>query len=75
MVGYFIRLGDKTSCGGVVTGSDKLMTMMGIEHSREGDSVTCGVTGLTYQIEGGVSLSKATERVIGKGRIGTKAVS
>lgn len=60
MVGYFIRLGDKTSCGGVVTGSDTLMTMMGIEHSREGDSVTCGVTGLTYQIEGGVSFIKSS---------------
>ncbi|HCN46074.1 MAG TPA: hypothetical protein DIT18_10810 [Pseudomonas sp.] len=55
MVGYFIRRGDKTSCGGEVTGSDSLITMMGVEHSREGDSVTCGVTGLTYQIHGGVS--------------------
>ena len=55
MDGYFIRRGDKTSCGGEVTGSDSLITIMGIEHAREGDSVTCGVTGLTYQIQGGVS--------------------
>ncbi|MFJ4374810.1 PAAR domain-containing protein [Pseudomonas japonica] len=55
MDGFFIRRGDKTSCGGVVTGSDSLITMMGIQHAREGDSVTCGVTGLTYRIQGGVS--------------------
>ncbi|MDU9393381.1 PAAR domain-containing protein [Pseudomonas sp. zfem002] len=40
MDGFFIRRGDKTSCGGVVTGSDSLITMMGIQHAREGDSVT-----------------------------------
>lgn len=55
MDGYFIRRGDKTSCGGEVTGSDSQINFMGIEHAREGDSVTCGVTGLTYQIQGGVS--------------------
>lgn len=66
MVGYFIRLGDKTSCGGQVTGSDSLITMFGIEHAREGDSVTCGVTGLTYQIFGGVShITSSDRRVAG----------
>lgn len=66
MDGYFIRRGDKTSCGGKVTGSDSLVTMMGIEHAREGDSVTCGVTGLTYQIQGGISyITSSGMRVAG----------
>lgn len=64
MVGYFIRRGDKTSCGGEVTGSDSLITMMGVEHAREGDSVTCGVTGLTYQIRGGVSFITSSGRPV-----------
>ncbi|HCN45918.1 MAG TPA: hypothetical protein DIT18_09895 [Pseudomonas sp.] len=64
MVGYFIRLGDKTSCGGQVTGSDNLITMFGIEHAREGDNVTCGVTGLTYQIFGGVSHITSSDRPV-----------
>lgn len=61
MVGYFIRRGDKTSCGGEVIGSDNLINMMGIEHAREGDSVTCGVTGLTYPILGGVSFITSSD--------------
>ena len=66
MVGYFIRRGDKTSCGGQVIGSDSLITMMGVEHAREGDSVTCGVTGLTYPILGGVSFITSSDiRVAG----------
>lgn len=54
MDGYFIRLGDQTSCGGEVTGSDTNILMFGIAHAREGDTATCGVTGKSYRIEGGV---------------------
>ncbi|MEE1923954.1 PAAR domain-containing protein [Pseudomonas sp. 148P] len=64
MDGYFIRRGDKTSCGGEVTGADDLITWGGIQHAREGDSVTCGVTGKTYQILGGVSYIKSSDRPV-----------
>jgi len=64
MDGFFIRRGDKTSCGGTVTGSDSLITMFGIRHAREGDSVTCGVTGLTYRIKGGVSYITSSGRQV-----------
>lgn len=55
MQGYFIRIGDKTSCGGTITGGNPYDTIEGIPQSRHSDSVTCGVTGGTYQIVGGVS--------------------
>lgn len=64
MDGYFICRGDKTSCGGEVIGSDDLITLSGIQHAREGDSVTCGVTGQTYQILGGVSYMKSSDRPV-----------
>lgn len=55
MQGYFIRVGDKTSCGGTITGGNPYDTIEGVARSRHSDSVTCGVTGGTYQIVGGVS--------------------
>jgi uncharacterized Zn-binding protein involved in type VI secretion len=53
--GYYIRLNDKTSCGGFVTQATSHMVLHGIEQSREGDAVRCGVDGKTYRIEGGIS--------------------
>ncbi|WP_166360024.1 PAAR domain-containing protein [Pseudomonas akapageensis] len=53
--GYFIRLGDKTTCGGAVQEADTRVMMFGIAHAREGDRVTCGKDGKTYVITGGVS--------------------
>jgi uncharacterized Zn-binding protein involved in type VI secretion len=53
--GYYIRLNDKTSCGGFVTQATSRMVLHGIEQSREGDAVKCGVDGKTYRIEGGIS--------------------
>ena len=52
--GYIIRLGDKTTCGGQVLGGDGDFTISGIPSARESDPVSCGVTGKTYQILGGV---------------------
>lgn len=52
--GYIIRLGDKTTCGGQVLGGDADFTISGIPSARESDPVSCGVTGKTYQILGGV---------------------
>ncbi|WP_166360118.1 PAAR domain-containing protein [Pseudomonas akapageensis] len=53
--GHFIRLGDKTTCGGTVQEADTRVMMFGIAHAREGDRVTCGKDGKTYVITGGVS--------------------
>ena len=53
--GYYIRLNDKTRCGGFVTQATSRMVLHGIEQSREGDAVKCGVDGKTYRIEGGIS--------------------
>ena len=53
-IGHFIRLGDKTTCGGVVLEADTRVMMFGIAHAREGDRVSCGKDGKVYQIIGGV---------------------
>lgn len=52
--GYYIRLGDKTSCGGQVIEGTPDRTLDGIAQARMGDAVTCGVTGQIYRIQGGV---------------------
>ncbi|WP_434573179.1 PAAR domain-containing protein [Pseudomonas sp. Z3-6] len=52
--GYFIGQGDKTSCGGKVLDGDNRVNMFGLLHAREGDRVTCGKDGKTYQIKGGI---------------------
>jgi uncharacterized Zn-binding protein involved in type VI secretion len=53
--GHFIGLHDKTSCGGTVLDGHGGINMFGILHAREGDRVTCGKDGKTYQIIGGIS--------------------
>lgn len=53
--GYYIRLHDKTRCGGFVMEATSSMGLHGLEQSREGDAVSCGVDGKTYRIEGGIS--------------------
>ncbi|SEM47533.1 hypothetical protein SAMN04487857_102178 [Pseudomonas sp. ok272] len=64
--GYFIRQGDKTTCGGTVLEADSLVMMFGFAHSRDGDRVSCGKDGKTYQIRGGVSfISSSGRRVAG----------
>lgn len=52
--GYFIRVGDKTSCGGTVRGGNPNYNMHGRAASRHGDLVTCGKDGRTYRIIGGI---------------------
>ncbi len=53
-IGYFIRCGDKTSCGGVVLEADTRVMMFGVARAREGDRVSCGKDGKTYRILGGI---------------------
>ena len=53
--GYFIRKGDKTSCGGEVLDADTRVMMFGFAHARAGDPVSCGKNDETYEIEGGIA--------------------
>ncbi|WP_285960105.1 phospholipase effector Tle1 domain-containing protein [Pseudomonas tohonis] len=66
--GYFIRLGDKTSCGGVVIEADNLVNMFGITHARQGDRVTCGKYPGVYQIMGGVPFIRSSGRLVASDR-------
>ncbi len=54
-IGYFIGLGDKTTCGGEVLDGDKRINLYSLFHACEGDRVTCGKDGQTYRIVGGIS--------------------
>jgi uncharacterized Zn-binding protein involved in type VI secretion len=53
--GYFIRKGDKTTCGGEVLEADTRVMMFGFAHARAGDPVSCGKNDETYKIVGGIS--------------------
>jgi uncharacterized Zn-binding protein involved in type VI secretion len=53
--GHFIGLHDKTTCGGKVLDGHTGIMMFGIAHAREGDRVSCGKDGKTYNIVGGIS--------------------
>lgn len=53
-IGYFIRRGDRTTCGGVVLEGDSTFLLDGIPMAREGDRVRCGKDGKAYPIIGGV---------------------
>jgi uncharacterized Zn-binding protein involved in type VI secretion len=62
--GHFIRLGDKTTCGGQVLEADTRVMMFGIAHAREGDQVSCGKNDETYTIVGGVSYINSHGRIV-----------
>lgn len=62
--GYFIVLGDKTTCGGEVLDGDTRVMMFGFAHAREGDRVSCGEDGETYRIVGGVSYINSHGRLV-----------
>jgi len=53
--GYYIGLGDETTCGGKVLDGNAHNRMNGIARAREGDPVSCGKDGKTYQIVGGIA--------------------
>lgn len=53
-VGYFLRLGDKTSCGGhIISGCDNHL-ITGLATARTGDEYICGVDKQPYYITGGI---------------------
>ncbi len=49
-IGYFLLVGDKTTCGGQIITGDHTMTFNGRATAREGDKVTCGKHPGTYTI-------------------------
>ena len=53
--GYFIGLGDKTTCGGKVLEGDPRINIYGLLHACAGDRVSCGKDGKIYRIVGGIS--------------------
>jgi uncharacterized Zn-binding protein involved in type VI secretion len=63
-IGHFIRVGDKTTCGGTVQDGDKGWLIEGQPRAREGDPVTCGVDGETYKIVGGVYYFLGSGRLV-----------
>ena len=53
--GIVLCQGDKTKCGGKITAGSAHGFSFGKPQAREGDPVTCGKNGKTYQIIGGIS--------------------
>ncbi|WP_167863974.1 phospholipase effector Tle1 domain-containing protein [Erwinia rhapontici] len=52
--GYFLRVGDKTTCGGEVLSGHSTVFLRGAELPREGSLVSCGKNpGMTYRIISG----------------------
>jgi len=54
-IGYFICVGNKTTCGGEVLEGDDGITWDDLIHAREGDRVSCGKDGNIYRIYGGIT--------------------
>ena len=52
--GFFLRVGDKTTCGGQILTGDETFTWYGVAAAREGDLVSCGKHPGSYKILGGV---------------------
>ncbi|MFB9997738.1 Pyocin large subunit [Providencia rustigianii] len=52
-VGYFLRVGDKTTCGGQILTGDNTMQWYGVAGAREGDMVSCGEHSGRFYIIGG----------------------
>ncbi|HHR6046636.1 TPA: PAAR domain-containing protein [Providencia alcalifaciens] len=55
VIGYFLRVGDRTTCRGQILTSDNAFSFYGVAAAREGDMVTRGKHSGTYQILGGIS--------------------
>ncbi|WP_104556464.1 PAAR domain-containing protein [Enterobacter sichuanensis] len=52
--GHFLRIGDKTTCGGSILSGSPNHSFEGIATARNGDSVSCGKDGKAYHIAGGI---------------------
>ncbi|MFZ3619246.1 PAAR domain-containing protein [Leclercia barmai] len=54
-VGYFLRVGDSTTCGGKILTGDSTFQWYGVSAAREGDMVSCGKHPGTYKVLGGIA--------------------
>lgn len=54
-VGYFLRIGDRSTCGGKILTGDSTFQWNGVSAAREGDTVSCGKHSGVYKILGGVN--------------------
>lgn len=52
-IGYFLRVGDKTTCGGQILTGDPTLSWYGVAGAREGDLVSCGEHSGRFHIIGG----------------------
>lgn len=61
-MGFYLRVGDDTTCGGRILTGDETLSWYGVAGAREGDVVTCGKHPGTYKILGGTSGTLDEER-------------
>lgn len=54
-MGFYLRLGDATTCGGRILTGDETLSWYGVAGAREGDAVACGKHPGVYKILGGTS--------------------
>ncbi|WP_051150938.1 S-type pyocin domain-containing protein [Tatumella saanichensis] len=54
-MGFYLRVGDATTCGGKILTGDETLSWYGVAGAREGDAVSCGQHPGTYSILGGTS--------------------
>lgn len=52
--GHFLRIGDKTTCGGSILSGSPNHSFGGIATARNGDAVSCGKDTKIYHIAGGI---------------------
>lgn len=60
--GIYLRVGDETSCGGVIIEGCGSWLINGRPIARDGDKVTCGRNGQVYEILGGVHFTMVDGR-------------
>ncbi|WP_455812626.1 phospholipase effector Tle1 domain-containing protein [Pseudomonas graminis] len=61
--GYFLRVGDKTTCGGEILTGSPTVSWRGKKAALEGSQVTCGKNpGVMYCINGGTTKIRASGR-------------
>ena len=54
-MGFYLRVGDATTCGGKILTGDETLSWYGVAGAREGDAVSCGQHPGTYSILGGTA--------------------
>ncbi|WP_353614713.1 S-type pyocin domain-containing protein [Mangrovibacter phragmitis] len=52
-MGFYLRVGDSTTCGGKILTGDETLSWYGVAGAREGDLVSCGQHPGVYRILGG----------------------